>query len=477
MTASERLYSLVLHGTGTPTAGICTVAFSGGADSTALLCCLHDLRDVLGITLRAVHVHHGIRGGEADRDAAFCAALCSKRGVPLQTVYVHAPEYAAEHRLSLETAARRLRYDALYQAAPAGEIATAHHADDNAETVLFHLLRGSGLRGLCGIPPRSPDGRIIRPLLHAEKAEILAYLQEIGQDYVEDGTNAEESASRNRIRHRLLPLLRDENPAALHHISRCAALLTADEALLTQQADAAYDACSEPVSGGMQGLMRFPQPVRMRVYRRMLAETELLQGAKHIDPTFENLSAADALLQNGSGRISFSRDVYAQADAGMLYIRREAVLCDCLPLQAGQNRLFADRVCIAEVTEQGALSRNIHKSDTLSTLDFDMIIGRPYFRALRGTDRMQLPGRDFCTTLKKQVQGCVPQPQRRSLYALFDEQGCIFCERVGIAARVKPGADTHRLLTLTAYAIKADRSADETSDKGVSDTWEKIADY
>ncbi|MBR6108012.1 MAG: tRNA lysidine(34) synthetase TilS [Oscillospiraceae bacterium] len=476
MTAAERLHSLVLNSAGAPQGGVCTAAFSGGADSTALLCCLYDLRSSLGITLRAVHVHHGIRGAEADRDAAFCAALCERLGIPLQTVYVDVPRYAAEHRLSYETAARMLRYEALRQAAPEGTIATAHHADDNAETVLFHLLRGSGTRGLCGIPPRSPDGRIIRPLLDAEKADILRYLQEIGQDFVEDGTNADDSASRNRIRHRLLPLLKTENPAALRHISRCAALLSADDALLSLQADAAYDACRDAAGGGMHGLAAYPQPIRMRVFRRLIAETELLHGARHIDPSFENLSAADALLNTGCGRISLSRDVYAEAYAGILYIRREAVLHESLPLQTGPNRLFADRLCMAEISETAALSRNIHKSDTKSTLDFDMIIGRPYFRVIRGADRIRLPGRDFRTALKKQVQRCVPPPERRSLYALFDECGCIFCERVGIAQRVKPHAETRRLLTLSAFAVLSEETKD-TSGKGVSDTWEKIADY
>ena len=205
MTLTER----ILHGPAVPPAGICTAALSGGADSTALLLCLHELKEQLSLDLRAVHVHHGIRGAEADRDAAFCAELCKQYGIPLQTVHVNVPAYAAEHRLSEETAARRLRYEALDQAAPDGVIVTAHHAGDNAETVLFHLIRGSGLRGLCGIPPK--NGRILRPMLEAEKSEILAFLQERGQSFVEDSTNHEGGSSRNRIRHDTMPLLLREN--------------------------------------------------------------------------------------------------------------------------------------------------------------------------------------------------------------------------------------------------------------------------
>ena len=477
MSASDALRARILHGAGVPRAGICTVAFSGGADSTALLICLQELQAQLAISLRAVHVHHGIRGAEADRDAAFCAALCAQRGIPYQCVQVDVPAYAKAEHLSLETAARKLRYAALMQAAPEGEIATAHHAGDNAETVLFHLLRGSGTGGLCGIPPRSPDGKIIRPLLDADKTEILAYLREQQQDYIEDGSNAADDASRNRIRHHLIPLLLEENPAALRHISRCAALLRADDTLLLQTADAAYTACRDTGSGGLQGLLRYPQPIRMRVYRRLIAETEHLQGARHIDPSFANLTAVDALVCSGTGKINLSCDVYAEVHRGILYLYRAARLCDTLPLQIGENRCFADRICDAKMLETSAISRNVHKSNTKSTLDFDMIKGRPYFRTVQAADRIQLPGRAHGTLLKKQVQGCVPAPQRRSLYALFDELGCIFCEGVGIAARVKPNAQTRRLLVLCAQAVSAGNQNNRNQNEGVNDTWEKIADY
>ena len=300
MNAGEALKNRIRSGAGTPNAGICTVAFSGGADSTALLLCLHEMRQELRLTLSAVHVHHGIRGAEADRDAAFCRAFCETHDIPFQLVCVDAPGCAAAEKLSLETAARKLRYAALMQAAPEGEIATAHHAGDNAETVLFHLIRGSGMRGLCGIPPRSPDGRIIRPLLDADKEEILGFLREKGQNFLEDSTNAELSASRNRIRHLLMPLLLQENPAALRHISRSAALLSADDALLREYADSAYDACRDALSGGMRGLMQYPQPVRMRVYLRMIAESETLLKAHHIDPDCGSLCAIDALSTAGA---------------------------------------------------------------------------------------------------------------------------------------------------------------------------------
>ena len=430
-----------------PVPGICTAALSGGADSTALLLCLHELQNELGISLRAVHVHHGIRGAEADRDAAFCQALCECLSVPLTVVKADVPAYAKEYRLSLETAARILRYEALKNAAPEGDIATAHHAGDNAETVLFHLMRGAGLNGLCGIPAR--NGRIIRPLLFASRADILAFLAESGQGYTEDSTNTALDTSRNRIRHIIFPAMQAENPQAEAHISRTAAMLSEDEAYLTAQADAAYRECLLP-SGGVKRLSAYSKPIRMRVYLRMVADCTA-DGAPHFDPSFAMLNAIDALVMTEhGGKITLTADTFAEADSGILYLRRDAVRAQTeLPLQIGDNAVFSDKICTAKLEAADALSRSCHKPDTRSTLDFDKIIGTPRFRKIAGNDKIRLPGRGFDSTLKKLVQANVPGPERSRVCALFDDLGCIYCEGAGIAARVKPDADTCRLLLLS----------------------------
>lgn len=456
MSMLHPLQKVLLESDGKPEKCICTAAFSGGADSTALLLCLYELRETLEISLRAVHVHHGIRGAEADRDAVFCAAFCEKYGIPFQCVYVGVPAYAEEHRLSLETAARILRYRALEQAAPEGFIATAHHAGDNAETVLFHLLRGSGMKGLRGILPRS--GRLLRPLLNAEKTQILDYLQSRGQNYVEDSTNFTGESSRNRLRQEIMPLLLRENPAALAHISRTAMLLSEDEACLTQQAEAAYTACISAETGALSGLSAYPRPIRMRIYMLRL---ERMYKSHHIDPAFEMLRAMDAALLSGSGTVNLSGDVYAQVHRGILYMQeRPQIAAETeLPLQTGENRFFSDRICTAALTD--AVSQNIHKADTKATLDFDKIIGSPYFRLRRADDRITLPAREHSTLLKKCVQENVPPPLRQRLYALYDAEGCIWCENIGIAARVKPTADSRRLLMLSVRAAEISKLTTE----------------
>ena len=205
------------------------VGLSGGPDSVFLLYALHTLQPRMGFTLWAVHVHHGIRGAEADRDEAFSEKLCAKLDIPFQAVHVAAPAYAAQHRLSLEEAARILRYEALEAARQqlgqtrAAWIAVAHHLDDQAETVLHNLVRGAGLRGLAGMENRR--NHVIRPLLSIKREDILKWLKQNDIPYVTDSTNADPHYTRNRIRSTVLPELREINPEASVHIAHSAALL------------------------------------------------------------------------------------------------------------------------------------------------------------------------------------------------------------------------------------------------------------
>lgn len=230
------------------------VGLSGGPDSVFLLYALHTLQARMGFTLRAVHVHHGIRGAEADRDAAFSEKLCAKLAVPFQAVHVTAPAYAAQQGLSLEEAARILRYQALETArqqltTPAAWIAVAHHLDDQAETVLHNLVRGAGLRGLAGMENRR--NHVIRPLLSIKREDILKWLEQNKIAYVTDSTNADPHYTRNRIRSTVLPELREINPEASAHIAHSAALLREADAyfhaLALQYVDAHATLTSPPV--------------------------------------------------------------------------------------------------------------------------------------------------------------------------------------------------------------------------------------
>ena len=195
------------------------VALSGGADSVALLLLLKEH----GFNVHAAHCNFHLRGAESDGDEAFCVELCQQLGVELHRAHFDTREYAELHKVSIEMAARELRYkwfEQLRQDIGAAGICVAHHRDDSVETVLLNLVRGTGLRGLTGIQPR--NGSILRPLLCVSRAEIEAFLAEKGQKYVTDSTNLEADVQRNVVRLEVFPLLRKLNPAVAENIQRTA---------------------------------------------------------------------------------------------------------------------------------------------------------------------------------------------------------------------------------------------------------------
>lgn len=198
------------------------VALSGGADSVALFCVLKQL----GYALSAVHCNFHLRGAESDRDETFVRDLCRKEHVPLEVVHFDTIAYAARHKMSIEMAARELRYEAfetLRREQEAEAIAVAHHRDDSVETLLLNLIRGTGINGLKGIRPR--NGYVIRPLLAVSRQDIADYLERIGQAYVTDSTNLHDDYTRNKVRLNILPLMEQINPSVKDSLTETAARL------------------------------------------------------------------------------------------------------------------------------------------------------------------------------------------------------------------------------------------------------------
>ena len=211
------------------------VGVSGGADSTALLRALAERRGELGLVLHAAHLHHGLRGAEADTDLEFARGLAADLGLIFHEAQVDTNAAAERAGESIEEAARRLRYGWFRQLMAAGEVdavATAHTLDDQAETVLAKFLRGAWTEGLSAIHPviEFPEGRILRPMLATTRAEVEAYLNAMGQGWREDSSNRELTYTRNRIRHELLPLLEGWNPRLREHLAHMAALARDEEA-------------------------------------------------------------------------------------------------------------------------------------------------------------------------------------------------------------------------------------------------------
>ena len=205
------------------------VALSGGADSVALLLLLKNA----GFNVHAAHCNFRLRGAESDRDEVFCVELCHRLGVELHRVHFDTREYAELHKVSIEMSARELRYkwfEQLREDIGAAGICVAHHRDDSVETVILNMVRGTGVHGLVGIRPR--NGYILRPLLCVSRDEIEGFLTSCGQKYITDSTNLEDEATRNKVRHHIIPELQQLNGKALENIRRMTERMAAVEELL-----------------------------------------------------------------------------------------------------------------------------------------------------------------------------------------------------------------------------------------------------
>ncbi|MGH9492293.1 MAG: tRNA lysidine(34) synthetase TilS [Terriglobales bacterium] len=253
------------------------VAVSGGADSVGLLRLLLELRAELGIVVSVAHFHHQIRGAEANADAQFVAALAESHNLELHSGSGDAPAHAKANHVSLETAARELRYGffiELLKSCAVDTVATGHTLDDQAETVLMRLVRGAGGRGLAGIHPRlRHPGPIVRPLLRVRRRELEEYLRGLGQEWREDSSNRDRKHLRNRVRHELVPLLeRDFNPEVARVLAETAEVARAEEEFWQHEIERLLpDVCPEgEASLKLKPLVAQPLAVQRRLVRAAL---------------------------------------------------------------------------------------------------------------------------------------------------------------------------------------------------------------
>lgn len=405
-------------------------ALSGGADSMAMLWCLHSLQAELGITVSAAHFNHRLRGAEADRDEAFVRAFCAGHGIALTVGSADVAQYAKDHGQSLEEAARECRY-AFLQALPCDKLATAHTADDNAETVLLHLLRGSGLRGLCGIPPRR--GSIVRPLLSVTREQVTAFLRAENIAWVEDSTNAEEFCARNRLRRRVLPELRALSPQLSGHLSTQSRLLREEDAYLDELAAALLReedgvfACAP---------LREAPPVLQRRALRLMTRRVLPQ-----DVSYAHISALQALL--------VSPDPSAQCDlpGGFIARRRYDGLELTRPLPEtfpetplsvpGETLLPVPGLKITcEITEN---FKKIANTPFRFAIKYDMIT-QSILRPRRSGDRMSTDGVHTKTLKKLFIERRVPRAQRGVTAVLAGGSNVLAVAGIGADARYIPAA-------------------------------------
>lgn len=378
-------------------------ALSGGADSTALLFALYLLREKFEFQLSAAHFNHNLRGEESDRDEQFVRSLCDRYDIPL---FVGTGNVKAGKK-GLEAAAREARY-AFFATLP-GKIATAHTANDNAETVLLHLVRGTGLKGLGGIAPL--NGNIIRPMLNITRAEVLGFLQEYCLTFVEDSSNGTDAFLRNRLRHGVMPLLEKENPKIAENLSAMALNLRQDEAFLQQEAK--INATLE-----VETLAQMEKPVRSRIVETFLKEN----GVR--EPENRHISAVEDLIFSSrpSAQAHLPGGVTVERCYGTLRIRHQGafapVLIDC-PGESLIPELGLKVSC--HPAEQ-----IVNTSDT-----FTLAVSGPVWVRSRMTgDEMRLSG--GTRSLKKLfIDRKIPASQRSIVPVLADEKGVLAVYEIG----------------------------------------------
>ena len=379
---------------------ICAV--SGGADSVALLFAMYLLRQQLGIQVEAAHFNHHLRGDESDRDEAFVRSFCQDYDIQLHV----GGEMVVAGKKGLEAAARDARY-AFLKSLP-GKIATAHTADDNAETVLMHLIRGTGLQGLGGIRP--VQGRLIRPMLRITRQEVLAFLEQWSLPHVEDSSNESDAFLRNRIRHHVMPLLYQENPRLAENLSRMAMGLGEDAAYLASLAE-------RETLPDVDQLQSLPPSLRSR----MLAQ--FLRRSGVAEPEQTHIDLVQGLLQ------SKKPSAWACLPGGVV-IRREY---NRLTAQMPQPLLQEIRLtCPGKVNLRGLQIRCEPAQALVNTATSFTVCpkGALYLRSRRTGDTIRLPGGS--KSLKKlMIDRKIPAADRDSIPVLCDDGGILGVWSIG----------------------------------------------
>ncbi len=307
------------------------VAFSGGADSVCLLACLLELAPTMGFSLAAAHLNHGLRGEEADADEAFCRDLCKKWEISFHSRKVDVRSLAKDKGMGFEETGRMVRYsffDELSRIYGFRKVATAHHLNDNVETVLMRMIRGTGMVGLAGIPYQ--NGAVIRPLLSVTRSDITDFLSERGLSYRTDSTNADTAYTRNRIRNNLIPELeRDYNPSFQKTFSEQIRLYKSGVSYIKEEAGKLFDSLAFSIETGYG----FPLEALRKTHPFLASSMlhNLVTGfSKGKEPTYQNIESMMHLLQTGEGRVCLPGGVLAEICHDVLYVRYNI---PCLPIQ------------------------------------------------------------------------------------------------------------------------------------------------
>lgn len=445
--------------------GECVLAaVSGGADSLCLLMVMLVLQKERDYRLCAVHVEHGIRGADSREDARFVENFCRQHQIPCKVFHCQALEYAKEHKMTVEEGARELRYHFFDKAAKefgADKIAVAHNQNDCAETMLFHLARGTGLKGMCGIAPVRDN--IIRPLLCVERKEIECYLAARNQKFCQDKTNEELDYTRNKIRHQVLPILEEINNQAVFHMNQASALaMEAAELVedLTDQAEAKY------VCRSLQGICisRKILEERPMIQKSLLHRILTEKAGSSRDISAVHVRQLQELFYRQTGRnVRFPYGVTAERIYDIVLLQRQAEgdgaqpgefqdgegeAC-ALPLEGTLQLPAYGYEIHTRLLENNFQKEEIPKKMYTKWMDYDKIRGTLHLRTGRAEDFFVIDADGRRKKLKKYFKDeKIPRQERKRMLFLADEAHIVWDIGRRMSEDVKVTEDTKRILEI-----------------------------
>ena len=434
---------------------------SGGADSMCMLLALLELQKQFGYTLSVVHAEHGIRGEDSLRDAAFVRNFCEKKGLECTVCHLNVPDFAKEHGMGTEEAARQLRYAAFAEQKKRFQspgrrvkVAVAHNLNDNAETMLFHLARGSGIRGLCGIPPVRED--IIRPLLSVSRQEVEAYLAQAGQDYCTDETNRSAAYSRNRIRMEALPSLEGVNGRCIWHMQKTAKELTELSDFIKSSAKKRLEACCINLQDGAGVFVQkegFEQ-AEAALQKEMLYQLMVKLAGSGRDLTSVHISKLAELFDRQNGRrISLPYGITATRVYGGIELKIQNELDKTEEADAGGiGESIRERFSFRVFEKIFQTEPQISEKKYTKWFDYDKIKSGLCIRNRMPGDYFVLNDDGARQKLKNYlVNEKVPAKEREKLPLLADGQHIMWIVGHRISSYYKVEKHTKRVLEVTFY--------------------------
>ncbi len=408
-----------------------TVALSGGADSMSLLYALYSLKEELGISLFAAHLNHKIRGDEALRDELFVKAECEKLGVELFCEQANIPEIAQKNGQSLELCARQVRYSFLQRISNGGLVATAHTASDNLETMLFNLVRGTAINGLCGIPPKRDI--YVRPLIFATRQDVEAYCKQNSIPFVTDSTNLSDEYTRNKIRRNVIPILKEINQNVEASAIKTAINLREDSLFIKSTARDYIDKslCENKLS--LNGFSQLDVSIKKRVIIDFVARVK-----KDISLEGVHIKEILKICENG-GKTNLPGDNYA-----VVYDNKLSVI----PKES-QNILQFDTE-IEEIDPNFIKNnKNVNNLFLNNLIDCDKICGNAIFRTRISGDSLRPIGKGCTKSLNKWfTEQKVEKSLRDHIPVFADDKGPVWVYGLGVASRCAVSDKSQRIVKI-----------------------------